>query len=299
MTEHFAQPPHWEWYIALYFYLAGIAGGSYVLATILRWRGGAGDERLARVGFLAAFPLVVVCGILLTIDLGQPMRFWHMLIDTTPGSAGINFKYWSPISLGSWALLLFSLFSFVSFLFAWKQNRDGIDARPQSGGIKVWNILGSLTGLFLASYTGVVLSVSNQPVWSDSWVIGALFVASGLSAAAAAMAWLGRSRAGASGEARLGVADGYFALLELVALVVFFVTLSMAGTLSTTLRGVYWVLWILVVLSLIPPLMNLAGGRARMSGGAAAVERSSVLVPIIVLVGVLLMRIAVIFSAQY
>lgn len=298
MAEHFAQPPNWQWYITLYFYLAGIAGGSYVLATILRWRGAPGDERLARVGFLTAFPLVVVCGILLTIDLGQPKLFWHMMIDTTPGSAGLNFKYWSPISLGTWALLLFSVFSFFAFVMTWKMNRDRNEARPP-GFVKGINILGSLVGLFLASYTGVVLSVSNQPVWSDSWVIGALFVASGLSAAAALMAWLGRSRAGVSGEARLGVADGYFALLELIALVVFFVTLSMAGTLGLTFRGIYWLLWILVVLSLIPPLRNLSGARARLSGGAAAVESSNVLVPIIVLVGVLLMRIAVIFSAQY
>jgi len=286
MAEHFAQPPNWQWYITLYFYLAGIAGGSYVLATILRWRGGAGDERLARVGYTLAFPLVVVCGALLTIDLGQPMRFWHMMIDTTPGAAGLNFKYWSPISLGTWALLLFSLFSFLSFVMSWKLNRDQNYAQPP-GYAKVINVLGSIVGLFLASYTGVVLSVSNQPVWSDSWVIGALFVASGLSAAAAAIAWLGRSQAG-PGEARLSVADGYFALLELVALIVFFITLSMAGTLGLTFRGIYWLLWILVVLSLIPPLRNLSGGRA-----------PSALVPIVVLVGVLLMRIAVIFSAQY
>ena len=299
MAEHFAQPPNWEWYIALYFYLAGIAGGSYVLASILRWRGGPGDERLARVGFLLAFPLVVICGALLTIDLGRPERFWHMLIDVTPGNAGLNFKYWSPISVGSWGLLLFSLFTFVSFLFAWKMNRDGNYATPRSGAIRLWNILGSIVGLFLASYTGVVLSVSNQPVWSDSWVIGALFVASGLSAAAAAMAWFGQARAGVSGEARLAVADGYFALLEIVALIVFFITLWMAGTLGFAFRGIYWLLWILIALCLIPPLRKLSGGGYGSNGGAAVAAQPSMLVPIAVLIGVLLLRITVIFSAQY
>ena len=28
------------------------------------------------------------------------------------------FKYWSPMSVGSWALLIFGLFAFVSFLGA-------------------------------------------------------------------------------------------------------------------------------------------------------------------------------------
>jgi formate-dependent nitrite reductase membrane component NrfD len=300
MAEHFVQPPQWTWFIILYFFAAGLAGGSYTLATILRWRGTARDEGLARVGFKLAFPLVVICGILLTIDLGQPLRFWHMMIDTTPGASGLNFKYWSPISLGSWALLAFGLFSFVSFLFAWRQDRDGRAAAPTSGGIRIWNLLGSVLGLFLASYTGVVLSVSNQWVWSDSWVIGALFVASGLSASAALLAWLGRSRADASAEARLAVADGYFALLELVALIAFFVTLAVAGSLMHTLRGVYWILWILVVVSLIPPLRSLGSGRARLgSDGSAAMAQSSIIMPLVVLVGVLLMRVAVILSAQY
>ena len=118
MAQHFVQPPRWEWYIVSYFFLAGLAGGSYALGTMLRLWGSRRDEGTARIAFLVAFPLVVVCAILLTIDLGQPLRFWHMLINTTPGTGGLNFKYWSPISIGSWALSIFGLFTFVSFLEA-------------------------------------------------------------------------------------------------------------------------------------------------------------------------------------
>ena len=104
MAEHFVQPPNWEVWITLYFFLAGIAGGSYTLATMLRLWGSPRDEATARIAFTWAFPIAVVCGILLTIDLGKPLRFWHMMINTTPGSVGLNFKPWSPISLGTWAL---------------------------------------------------------------------------------------------------------------------------------------------------------------------------------------------------
>jgi len=293
MTEHFATAPGWEWWITLYFFTAGLAGGLYVLATIFRFRGTARDESLARMGFMWAFPLVVLCGVFLTIDLGKPLDFWHMMINTTPGAGGLNWKPWSPISIGTWALLVFSVLAFISFIFAYSMERRAragdTDLTPP-GFARIFNVLGSIAGLFLASYTGVVLSVSNQWVWSDSWAIGALFVASGLSASAALMAWVGRSRADASTEARLQRADGYFALLELVALVLFFVTLAMAGALGHTLHGIYWVLWILVVLSLIPPLRAL-GARAQAAGGAVSA--------LVVIVGVLLMRIAVIFSAQY
>jgi formate-dependent nitrite reductase membrane component NrfD len=274
MAEHFTQPPHWDWWITFYFYLAGLAGGSYVLATILRARGGERDEATARIGYTLAFPLLVVCAILLTVDLGQPLRFWHMLVNTTPGAGGLNFKPWSPISLGSWGLVIFSLFSFVSFL----------DARGIIGRLSgMFTAIGSFFALFLAAYTGVVLSVSNQPVWSDSWAIGALFIASALSGSAALLAWLSRGdQSEGSTEARLMVADRSFAALELIAIAIFFVTLAMAGTLGKTLGGMWLVLWVLVIASIIPPLLG----------------NHRALVPIGVLAGVLLMRIAVLFSAQ-
>src|SRR2546426_551926 len=82
------------------FFLAGLSGGCYVLGTMLRFFGGKSDERAARVAFITAFPLIVICPVLLTVDLGQPLRFWHMVIDSASG--GISFKYWSPMSVGVW-----------------------------------------------------------------------------------------------------------------------------------------------------------------------------------------------------
>src|SRR5438270_594529 len=116
MAEHFVAAPRWEWYILGYFFLGGLAGGMYALATMLRLWGSPRDEAAARTGFLAAFPLLVLCPILLTIDLGRPVRFWHMLVDTTPGHGGLAFKYWSPMSVGSWALLVYGAFALVSFI---------------------------------------------------------------------------------------------------------------------------------------------------------------------------------------
>ena len=93
-AEHFVQPPQWTWYILFYFFFAGIAGGSYVLATLLRFGSDPRDEPAARLGFYVSLAAIVVCPILLTADLGASWsRFWHMLIDTTPGNGGLNFKY--------------------------------------------------------------------------------------------------------------------------------------------------------------------------------------------------------------
>src|SRR5207244_1499928 len=109
-AEHFVRAPEWTWYILFYFFLAGLAGGSYVIATLLRLAGRPGDEPAARLGYYISFVTTLICPILLTLDLGQPLRFWHMLVNTTPGNTAPEFKYWSPMSVGAWALVIFTGF---------------------------------------------------------------------------------------------------------------------------------------------------------------------------------------------
>jgi formate-dependent nitrite reductase membrane component NrfD len=295
MAEHFVHPPNWAWYIVLYFFFAGLAGGSYVLATLLRLVGVPRDGVVVRIGYLVPLPLVIVCAILLTIDLGKPLDFWHMLVNTTPGAGGLNFKYWSPMSVGVWALLIFGAFSLLSFL----ESRNVV---PERTGGNAVVIAGSVFGLYIASYTGILLSVSNQPVWSDTYALGGLFLASALSGSAALLTWLGRS-AYPSTLAALAEADGYFAILELLFIAAFFATLDIAGTVGYELRPLWLVVWLLVLASLVPAIAGIFTHRASMKAVgpdvSVTVARASITMPLIVLLGVLLMRIAVVFSAQF
>jgi formate-dependent nitrite reductase membrane component NrfD len=116
MPQHFVAPPQWEWFIVWYFYLGGLAGGAYLLGTLLRLLGDQRDRTIARMAFLITFPILILCPILLTLDLGRPLRFWHMLINSRTFVP--NFKYWSPMSVGVWVLLIFSAFALISFLDA-------------------------------------------------------------------------------------------------------------------------------------------------------------------------------------
>jgi|SRR5579864_441350 len=294
MAEHFVRPPEWTWYILSYFFLAGLTGGLYAIGTMLRLWGRPGDEAAARTAFLWAFPILIVCPILLTLDLGHPLRFWHMLTNTTPTERGLILRNWIPMSVGSWALPLYGIFAFVSFLEAlgpcYPVGRS-VAAALAGGAGRIVNVAGALLGLFVASYTGVLLSVSNQPVWSDTWTLGGLFLASGLSGAAALLAVVSRrDEAGAGTGARLQLADGYFTLIELVWILLFFATLAAAGTLPMVLRAPWIVLWLIVAIGLIPPLMVLAR-RDRSHADAT-------LAAALVLVGVLALRAVIIFSAQ-
>jgi formate-dependent nitrite reductase membrane component NrfD len=300
-AEHFVRAPQWFWYILFYFFFAGLAGGSYAVATMLRLSGDQRDEPAARVGFYISLLATVICPILLTADLGVSwIRFWHMLVDVTPGDTGLNFKYWSPMSVGVWALLLFGFFAFVSAAEAWFSDRRGIALRP-SPVTRVFNVIGALVGIFIASYTGVLLSVSNQPVWSDTYALGGLFLASGLSGAAALIALLMRYRREAAFSlGRLHQADGYFSALELALVIVFFITVGAAGTLPRLLP--WLALWALAVVGIAAALVEARGHmRTQASGGSAVISRvrlDTVVVSLLVLLGVLALRAAVIFSAQ-
>jgi formate-dependent nitrite reductase membrane component NrfD len=299
-AEHFVRAPQWTWYILFYFFFAGLSGGSYVIATLLRLSGDPRDEPASRIGYLVALPMLIICPILLTADLSASWsRFWHMLIDVTPGETSPIFHYWSPMSAGAWALFVFGLFAFVSAADAWLGRGRGGFALPAPIG-RVIGIIGSLLGLFIASYTGVLLSVSNQPVWSDTWALGGLFLASGLSGGAALIALLIRNHPAASiSLGRLHQADGYFGVLELALIFVFFGTLAIAGTLD---REIVWLpLWALAIAGVAASLVE-ARGRMRMGAGetatVAGVHVTSLVVSVLVLLGVLAMRAAVIFSAQ-
>ncbi len=59
-AQHFAGDPEWTWYILGYFFLAGLAGGSYFIAAFLRHWGTPADEPVARLGFYAALPPVLI-----------------------------------------------------------------------------------------------------------------------------------------------------------------------------------------------------------------------------------------------
>jgi formate-dependent nitrite reductase membrane component NrfD len=295
MPQHFVSPPRWEWYIVWYFFLGGLAGGLYLLGTLLRLIGDPRDQRVARLAFLIAFPAVVICPILLTLDLGHPLRFWHMLVNSR--TWGLNFKYWSPMSVGAWGLLIFAFFVTVSFIEAlfnegWTRHSA---ARGIAGGLSgafgsLFMVVGSLFGLFVAGYTGVLLSVSNQPVWSDTWALGGLFLASGLSVAAATLTILARSRVEvATIEGKLARADRFFVALEILLLIAFFVTL---GSLAGRLFAPRWiVLWVLVALGLLVPLLM---PRVRGTGRFG----SPVLASFLALLGGLALRIVVVFGAQ-
>lgn len=253
------QIPKWEWWIVVYFFVGGIAGGAYFTAALIDLFGRSEDRPIARMGYYLAFPLSLVCGIALIADLGQPLRFWHMILYSKTGLP--TPKWDSPISVGAYVLLLFGLFSFLSFVDVLIETGrlpgKSLHTRLAGAPRKVYSILGGLVGFFLASYTGVLLATTHLPVWSSNPLLGSLFLASAASTGMAAIAFgLALRRVDlAESWAKLRQADNVALILEIVLLLVFIILLGSTATLILT--GVSGILLIggTVIAGLIIPLV--------------------------------------------
>jgi formate-dependent nitrite reductase membrane component NrfD len=137
-------------------------------------------------------------------------------------------KPWSPMSVGSWVLSVFALCAFVSFLVAarpqWRVSR-WLDRRWVKRPVRG---VGLLSAFYVGSYTGSLLGASNQPVWSDTTWLSALFLASAVSTGLAAMVLLARRTQAGTPESRhkLESADLWTTGLEFVVFVAFLVSLG-------------------------------------------------------------------------
>src|SRR5207247_1826895 len=158
----FSGAPHWTWFIIPYFFVGGLAGGAYFLAAVLDWFGRPEDRPVVRTGYDIAAVGAILSGLLLTIDLGRPLRFWHMLFQSENFPA-LMFKGWSPISFGAWAILLFGLFSVLSALGTRAEaGRLQMPALRAVGGVVKGGVAKLVSG------AGGLLGLFNR-VWVSVW----------------------------------------------------------------------------------------------------------------------------------
>jgi len=293
-STFFSAPPDWGWLVVFYFFVGGLAGGSYFLAVLIDFFGRPEDRPLARIGYFISFPCIVLSGILLTLDLNRPDRFWHMLFESHTFRP--MFKPWSPMSIGSWALFVFGIFSLLSFLSAlhesgrlkWPLARS---FRPPAPLGAILSVVGGLLGFFVAGYTGVLLAVTNRPIWSDTPLLGMLFIVSAASISAAMIMLLAeRDRLTAPGLHALHRMDAWVIALEFVVLIAVMISLGPVFRAWLNAWGVLLFIGVILVGMLIPLALY---WRREWLGGLNATAYAA-----LVLIGGFILRIVVVFSAQ-
>lgn len=167
----------WSGTYAIYFFTIGIAAALFFISTLSWFR-----EEFKPIGAKAeyvSFGLLVISGLLLIVDLAQPLRVFNIM-----NPAFLNFH--SPLAWGSLNLVSFGLVSVLYFLAISK----GDNKRAKQLGV-----IGSLLALGLPVYTGFDLTVhQNRPVWNTP-LMPVLFVAMSLVSGVAVAAFLARGHA--------------------------------------------------------------------------------------------------------
>lgn len=299
----------WPLLIDLYFFLGGIAGGAFVIATIAHLFGGKKNREVVKIGYYLALLALIPGPIFLIVDLGMPSRFLHMLMVPKPALTigmdainlgSIHIKPFSPMSMGSWALTGLGLFAFLAALSVFLE--DAKPGRDLSSFRTTVGVIGGFFGFFLAAYPGVLLGATARPLFQNGKFLGALFLAVGATTGVAAIALilslLGQEVSGSLARLRRLTIPAL--LLQAATLILFLLAVNMSGaegaaqSLALLLSGPYSLtFWVgAVVIGLIIPFILEVAGRQAVKPGLAAISA------ILILVGGFLVKYVIIAAGQ-
>ncbi|KPZ69225.1 MULTISPECIES: NrfD/PsrC family molybdoenzyme membrane anchor subunit [unclassified Shewanella] len=176
----------WPWPIAVYLFFAGISGGALAVALFIRFY----KKQTINTPFLKAASLVsfvtIALGMLcLVLDLTNPLFFWRILV---------YYNLNSVMSVGVIALMAYIPLVALNLLFALEE-----EIAESSMLAPLMPLIEKLRGirrpcemailalaLAVCAYTGFLISALVRFPMINTSVLPALFVASGLSAGAAA-----------------------------------------------------------------------------------------------------------------
>jgi len=311
----------WEWPIAIDLWVAGMAGGAYFAAFLIDRISGRKHPLLPKIAMFLGVPLVLLGSLLLVVDLGEQLRAWHLFT---------RFRVESAMSMGSWILLVYALIGIAMIALWWSKSFEPGEVRlavlsglasairPAAPVIGVLSWIALVLAVLLMSYTGVLLSSTNQPLWASTFLLPVLFVASAVFTGTALLllvlkTGLGRLLDilfGGKGEPvpsetmdAIGNAMAIVGVVQLVVLVAYlggvalFGTPTAASAVATMTAGplsfLFWAGVVLVGL-LIPLGLQFASMRAKREAIVGSVLTSTSLV----LIGGFILRLVVVLGGQ-
>jgi len=156
------QAPAWRGLVAWDLLFNGMTTGLFLVAAISELAAPQVFTPVAKIAYGIALIVLLIDLACLVLDLGDPLRFHHMLR---------VFKLGSPMSVGTWCLTAYSVplaaAAAISALPGGWTHLDGVR--------RLAVIIGLLPALGSAVYKGVLLSTNAQPGWKDArWLGGYL-----------------------------------------------------------------------------------------------------------------------------
>ncbi|HMJ04711.1 MAG TPA: NrfD/PsrC family molybdoenzyme membrane anchor subunit [Chthoniobacterales bacterium] len=154
--EPVVRPPVWTWEISTYFFVGGCGGMAGVIAAAAL---AFGHTEVTRAAMWMALVAAILSPVLLILDLGRPLLFFNMLR---------VFKPQSPMSVGSWIVAFFGLNASLGAIVTeiWQRQIFSDGGQTFIAIIAVLLVIGTaFWGMFLATYTGVLISATTIPAW--------------------------------------------------------------------------------------------------------------------------------------
>jgi hypothetical protein len=154
--------PDWHGLVAWDMLFNNLTTGLFLAAAVGELAAPDVFTPVAKAAYPLALILLLADLVCLVLDLGDPLRFHHMLR---------VFKLTSPMSLGTWCLTIYSLpLTVAAALSLWPGDEPALEWVRKAA-----VVLGLLPALGSAAYKGVLLSTNAQPGWCDArWLGGYL-----------------------------------------------------------------------------------------------------------------------------
>lgn len=281
----------WGYQIWLEIWLGGMAGGAFLAAFLYELFSGQKNKQLLRPATFIGIPLVIIALILSLLDLGEPFRFWRMLVSIKP---------LSPIWLGAFLLQSFvglSLIMAVLYIVDARKGEQGSKGIRSFIGFLSW--INAIIAAVLIAYAGVMLASSNVPLWADTPLMPSLFVASAAATGVAILifsALIYRSAWQESGET-IKKLSGALSVVVIIQLLLLAGLVVMAGESAKVLMtGNLMIPFFADIALLVLSIILIIAARAKVEkGGMRGVV---VLASLLVIVGGLLMRAVIIIGGQ-
>jgi molybdopterin-containing oxidoreductase family membrane subunit len=152
----------WAFYIGNFTFLVGVAAAAVVLvipAYIYHWKP---IKEVAILGEILAISAIVMCMLFVTVDMGRPDRFWHLI----PGVGRMNF----PSSLLAWDVLVLSLYLVLNLTIVTHLLYRGIQGRPYNTRLVVPLVLFSIpAAVGIHTVTAFLYAgLPGRPYWNAS-----------------------------------------------------------------------------------------------------------------------------------
>jgi hypothetical protein len=194
--------PDWQGLVAIDLLLNNMATGLFLTAALSQLAAPGIFTPVARIAYPIALILLLADLLALVLDLGDILRFHHMLRVFKPGA---------PMSVGTWCL---TIFSGTLFLVA-------VTNLIPAGMIPPWVprlmlILALLPAMGSVAYKGILFSTTSQPGWQDARWLGGYLTNSALVLGCAQMLVIGLVMPDVPAATRLIPALAVLLLLNLV-----------------------------------------------------------------------------------